>query len=95
MSFLIAFFLGQLLDGVIYYVCSWVFMFTKTFQQLVFVLQHLNKLQEFWSTLEDIDKTLFVDSEMSSLSSRSIDIGDSFVSNQVLTYRFSPMFSQY
>ncbi|EXB78248.1 hypothetical protein L484_007766 [Morus notabilis] len=37
---------------------------------------HLNKLQEFWSTLKDIDKTLFVDSKMSSLSSRSIDIGN-------------------
>ncbi|XP_024023332.1 E3 ubiquitin-protein ligase FANCL isoform X2 [Morus notabilis] len=38
--------------------------------------EHLNKLQEFWSTLKDIDKTLFVDSKMSSLSSRSIDIGN-------------------
>ncbi|XP_030496358.2 uncharacterized protein LOC115712235 isoform X1 [Cannabis sativa] len=40
--------------------------------------EHLEKLQEFWSTLEDIDKALWVDHKMSSLamSSRSINIGN-------------------
>ncbi|PON80814.1 Fanconi anemia complex, subunit FancL, WD-repeat containing domain containing protein [Parasponia andersonii] len=40
--------------------------------------EHLEKLQEFWSTLEDIEKTLWVDHKMSSLavSSRRINIGN-------------------
>lgn len=38
--------------------------------------EHLEKLQEYWSTLEEIDKTLCVDHKLSSLSSRCINIGN-------------------
>lgn len=47
-------------------------------------VKHLEKLQEFWSVLEDIEKTLWVDHKMSSLamSSRHINIGIHFVYNK-------------
>ncbi|KAF3439112.1 hypothetical protein FNV43_RR17387 [Rhamnella rubrinervis] len=40
--------------------------------------EHLEKLQEFWSTLEDIDKSLWVDHNMASfaISYRQINVGN-------------------
>lgn len=56
--------------------------YCKRMHTPVNVIQHLERLQEFWSTLDDIDQSLWVvDPKQPSRATpyRQINIGDCFV----------------
>jgi hypothetical protein len=61
----------------------------------IFCTQHLEKLQEFWSTLDDIDKSLCVvdpKQPSRSLSHRQINMGEPLVDHACIDKAFYFLF---